>query len=176
MKLFTLTWLAVAASCFASSALAQWEKSVAHDRMTGKPSMVVYSVRSAESLALPAPYDGENRATLRMRVGPSIPFGIDIALAVDKGQIMCTNPKNCLVRVKMGDGEPFIMRGSRPADQSANMLILSDDGAKFTKASGVAEKILVEATFYQAGTHLMEFNAPGGMNAAFKPAAAASQP
>lgn len=132
---------------------AEWSYTETTDPMSGARVWVA-ELRSANSLALNPPYSGENAVRLFARSGK--PGKFDVIVAAQKGQIVCSPLDECQVRVRFGDGKAVKFSAGHPTDRSSNVLFLSPE-REFLAAASKAQRILVELTFFQSGTHVVEF-------------------
>ncbi|AGB78348.1 hypothetical protein D782_2374 [Enterobacteriaceae bacterium strain FGI 57] len=121
----------------------------------GRGKNEIASVLSENTINLPSPYEGEQKATLslrRLNDGDN-----EIVIHIDKGQIIC-DIALCSVLFKIDDAKPFGMRFNHPKDGSSNVII-GDLHAKDIKTLKKAKKIKVELTIHQGGEHVFTFNA-----------------
>lgn len=140
---------------------AQWKWSSDLDKMTGKKA-VLATVRSTESLSLPFPYAGSNFAELTVRQHPS--YGLDVIFDVQKGQITCHAFDACQLMIRFDEQKAEAFSGSPPSDHSAQSVFLTRASVKrFLDRAAKAKRILVQATYYQAGTLVSEFSTPTGL-------------
>lgn len=83
---------------------------------------------------------------------------------VDKGQITCHSFNACALNIRFDDQKAESFAGSPPSDRSSNVVFLKREGAKrFIERAKKAKRILVEATYYQAGSIVSEFTTPNGL-------------
>ncbi len=86
----------------------------------GRGKNEIASVLSENTINLPSPYEGEQKATLslrRLNDGDN-----EIVIHIDKGQIIC-DIALCSVLFKIDDAKPFGMRFNHPKDGSSNVII-----------------------------------------------------
>lgn len=144
-----------------TTTVAQWKYLSEQDPMHSKPTVAAV-VTSSESLALPFPHQGKNFGHLHVRQHPR--HGLDVLLVVDKGQLMCSQVSGCSLLVKFDDSTPLKLQGVEPSDGSSRMIFWPSSGAKrFIEQAKKAQQILVQATFFQAGSPLLTFKTPGGL-------------
>lgn len=136
-----------------------WSYSEYEDRMTGKPISVA-SLTSDNKLDLQFPYSGENRGELMVRRHPK--HGTHVIVHIDKGQILCNTVTVCKVSVKFGDKPPRTFRGVGPDDHGTTSVALGP-AADFIEAAKGAGKILIQVPIYQAGSPILEFSSPVGL-------------
>lgn len=150
---------------------AAWEYPEELDKMTGKTGR--YAVlKSDNSLALEFPYGGENHGYLTVRQHPT--HGLNVIVAVEKGQILCSAYDGCSVVVRFDDGKPQRFSATPPADHSSNLLFIESE-PRFISAAQKAKRILIQAAFYQNGNQVLEFTSPEPLRWALPTAARKSQ-
>ena len=121
--------------------------------MTGKTEFSA-RIQSKNSLNLAFPYAGANYGYLIVRQHPG--YGLDVIVQVNKGQILCHAYQNCTVKVRFGDSQPVTFSAAPSADLDATAVFLRNPKSFIEKASK-AKGIKVQATMYQAGDVVMEF-------------------
>ncbi|TVO75117.1 hypothetical protein [Sedimenticola selenatireducens] len=112
------------------------------------------TVKSINTVSFDFPYRGEQRATLQLRDHPK--YGKDVLFYIEKGQFTCRINK-CTVNVRFGDEKPKTFTALEPQDQSTTLLFIqkyNDFVAKIMKVN----RVQIEATFYQNGNHVFEFD------------------
>lgn len=175
MGRMTSTLGALLAAAAAGPSFAQWQKTTVVDKMTGRPSHRLFIAKSEQVPPMPSPYEGANTAFLTLAVG-AIPGGAQTTFGVLKGQFVCpAGPRGCEVRVRFDDAEPIDVAARVPADLSTNVLVLDAD-SRVLGGLMRAERVLVEALFYQAGRQVVEFRTPGGTAKAVESAASLEAP
>jgi hypothetical protein len=103
------------------------------------------------------PYSGSQHATLTLR--NSAQHGRDAYIEVQRGQFLCgLDP--CLVQVVFDAGAPKSFQMLRPKDSSTTYLFFADQ-KKFVEGLQHAAKTKIQATFYQEGDQVMEFDVSG---------------
>jgi len=132
-----------------------WRYETKTDPMTSNETRTA-TLRSTNSLSLGFPYDGRNYGFIQVRQHPR--FGLDVIISVEKGQIMCRTGE-CNVTVRFGEAQPVVYSGSEPADNSSNIVFINNARGFINNASR-AEKILVQMSFFQSGTHILTFDPP----------------
>lgn len=140
----------------AGPVLAQWRYANEVDKMTGKASPLAI-VRSDDSLDLPFPYKGPNYGRLQVRNLPGT--GLETLFFVDKGQMICPGYENCYVMVKFDDKPPMKFSTVKASDHDPKVTFLRD-AKKFVAQAKNAKTILVQATFFHAGTQVLTFKTP----------------
>ena len=134
--------------------LQQWTRVTRVDQVSGQ-EMVIYSLRSRNSLSLSFPYQGRNFGHLSVRQHPR--FGTNAYVTVEKGQIVCSYP-TCAVDLRFDDGPVQSWQMSEPTDRSSTLLFF-EDSERFIAAARQATQIFVELTFFQDGARTMRFEA-----------------
>jgi hypothetical protein len=139
---------------FASTwAHADWQYQSDIDKMTSKKTTQAV-LESNNSLSLPFPYAGKNKARLQVRQHPK--YGLDVFLDIDKGQIMCSSYRGCPITIRFDSTPAIKFSGNEPADSSSDTIFIQGP-QKFIAAAKKAKVILVEITMYQAGNQILEF-------------------
>lgn len=133
-----------------------WVYSDATDKMSGKPIKFA-DIHSSNEFSLGPPYEGAQRATLRLRTHPR--FGKDVMLSISRGQFMCTS-SDCSVTARFDDGKPLTFTANEPADHSSNMLFI-DNHDRFVAGARKARRLLIEVRFFREGNRTMEFDVQG---------------
>jgi hypothetical protein len=157
MKIFGGVVLAV----FALPAFAvSWAYDAGVDKMTGKESKTAW-VRSENSLKLDFPYAGENFGVLSVRRHPK--YGTDVAVKIDKGQLMCRSYDPCSVMVRFDESKPVRFSGYPSADHDSTVVFIEPE-ARFIAMATKAKRILVQLTLYRGGDQVLEFSTPNTLN------------
>ncbi len=146
--------LAVAAFCTSAYAGA-WDYSTDTDPMTGSKVQWAY-LYSDNSLDLRFPYSGKNLGALIVRSRKS--DGLNAAIQIEKGQIICDGYSGCSVKVRFNEEQPQSFHATAPADHSHNTLFLSP-ASRFVEKARTAKTIRVELTIYEAGAPVLTFTA-----------------
>jgi hypothetical protein len=119
--------------------------------MTSKKN---YSATAAasESLNLGFPYGGINYPSiiLQSRRGEN-----NVLLAVDKGHILDRS-----VKIRFDDGKMQTFEGSSPSDGDSKYLFIEPASTIIMKLKK-ANRVIIEAEFYDNGIQQMEFNVSG---------------
>ncbi|MDU2940684.1 MAG: hypothetical protein E7B59_16140 [Enterobacteriaceae bacterium] len=135
-------------------ASAEWRHSVTEDKM-GRGSDEIASVLSTNTVALAAPYDGAQHATLSLRKLRK--NNNEVVLSLERGQIVC-DPSGCPILFRADKNEPFSISFGPPKDGSTNVII-ADLDTKQLRTILSADKISIELTVFQNGEHIFEFDA-----------------
>jgi hypothetical protein len=147
-----LVGLFALAPCFAAE---RWEYDVAVDSMTSKRTLTA-SLSSSNSLSLNSPYSGPNFGRLFVRQHPV--HGVDVAVVIDKGQIICDISNGCNIAVRFDDKPVTTFLAVRPTDYSSTTLFFRGS-ARFIAAARQAKRILIQMTVFQHGQQVLEFDA-----------------
>lgn len=109
---------------------------------------------SVNILSFGFPYDGLQRATLILRKHPQ--YGNDVILKIEKGQFLLgVNDGEALVRCDDGPAKTYKTTG--PTDHSTEMIFISDYST-FVTTMKKAKKLKIQATIYNEGNQIFEFN------------------
>jgi hypothetical protein len=141
----------------------KWTYSESVDEMTSK-KIAFASVPSENTIDLDFPYQGAQHARLMFRRKGS---DLDALFFLEKGQILCGSYDGCTIDVRFDDAAPTKFRMVEPDDNSTETLFFSDPARLLSKLES-ADKVLVNVTLYQAGTHTFEFDASGFQPESFK--------
>jgi len=77
-------------------------------------------------------------------------------LAIDKGQFLC-GVIECSILVRFDDGQPLTYRAVQPSDYGTTTLFIKNyDG--FAARMLKAQRVKVQAEFYQEGNQTFEFD------------------
>ncbi len=130
-----------------------WNYLEFQDKM-GRGTIKTAYISSINTVNFEFPYQGTQRATLRLRVHPK--HGKDVILSIEKGQFLC-DFNGCTVTVRFDEGKPQNFRTGRSADNDTTTVFISNY-ASFYSSAKKSKKIYIEATFYQQGTRVFEFD------------------
>ncbi|MGL4573948.1 MAG: hypothetical protein ACRCV9_04075 [Burkholderiaceae bacterium] len=134
-----------------ATANANWQYSTRTYQLDDKPTHAAL-IQSNNSLHLTFPYAGQNFGTL-MVITRGRQF--QVALRVDKGQLMCNGPSGCSLEARFDEQPPIKLRGGPAADQSSNTTFFSDS-AVFIRRARKASRIRIEVTLFQNGSHVLD--------------------
>jgi hypothetical protein len=132
----------------------QWEYWTHQDSMGRKRSNA--SVDSTNTLSFGFPYQGWQHGTLALRKSP----GLDALIRIERGQFICGYP-GCSVNVRFDDGPIQRFLASEPDDHSTTTLFLLGNERRFAAQLLKAKAVHIEATFYQEGSQILDFNVEG---------------
>ncbi len=110
---------------------------------------------STNVVQLGFPYETQ-RVSLCLRQHPR--WGQDVIVRLERGgQFLCTSYQACTVRVRFGDGEATAYSAIEPSDNSSDTIFITND-SRFIGNLRRAERVIIEANFYQAGSQRMSFD------------------
>lgn len=131
-----------------------WEYSDQRDEMRGTVTKYA-SLESVNELEFDFPYNGGSRGHLVLRKSPE--HGLNVMLRMDKGQFTRTSD---YVSVKFDDHPVVRFSTSPPADGRTEVLFISPE-ANFVTRLRKANKVIIEATFFQEGLRQLTFDTKG---------------
>lgn len=143
-----------AAMC--GSALAAWDYREEKDQMSGG-TIKWATIDSKNEVTFGFPYGGPQRATLHLRIHPR--RGRNVILSLEKGQFLCRTD-TCSVIARFDDGKPARFTAAEAADHSSDYIGIRDY-ARFVSGLMRAKTLRIEASFFQQGTRLFEFDVAG---------------
>ncbi|MEZ4454202.1 MAG: hypothetical protein R3B09_32405 [Nannocystaceae bacterium] len=126
----------------------EWIYSVRSDPMGG--TVATARVESANAFDFGFPYQGAQHARLTLRSDK----GLNVLLAIERGQFMCT--MGCSVLVRFDDDTAQRWRATGPSDHDSTVIFLRSE-SKFLKQLKKAQVLRIEAEFFQEGTRVLEF-------------------
>lgn len=133
-----------------------WSYSESEDKMSNDKTYFA-STKSTNTVEFDFPYNGGSSFNLILR---SKEGQTDVLVKVSKGQFMTSFSNDKTVRVKFDDGSPENFNyGSSTTGESELIFILSEK--KFIEKLKKAQKVMIEAEFYQEGRQIMEFDVSG---------------
>lgn len=112
------------------------------------------STRSTNTISFGFPYTGDQHAKLTVRRAKSK----DVILDIEQGQFLCS--MGCRVNVRFDDDKAMRWSAVGPADHGTTTLFLRN-ASKFIKSLASAERLRIEADFYQEGTRVLDFDVVG---------------
>lgn len=134
-----------------------WKNSIEQDAMSQKE--IKWSIiRSINQVSFEFPYQGLQRANLGIRKHPR--YGLDVILWLDKAHFLCSSIDGCTVKVRFDDAQPVSFRADPPGDHSTTTLFIGSE-QKFIEKLKKSKRTMIEASFYQAGNHVMAFETEG---------------
>ena len=131
-----------------------WVYHESEDEMTSKKKKYA-SIDANELLHFDFPYAGGSTATLTLRKGgPN-----DAFIRVSKGQFNST-VNGAKVRVRFDNNAPQTFSMSEAADYSSDILFF-DNPQRLIAGLKKAKTAKIQATFFNEGDHIMEFDVAG---------------
>lgn len=134
-----------------------WNYEESSDKM-GRGTIKQANISSLNEIEFDFPYREPQRATLQLRKHPK--YGNDVILSIERGQFLCSSYDGCSLNVRFGQGKPQVFSAVEPEDNSTTTLFLSNYD-RFVKNLRKANKIYIEAQFYQEGNRVFEFETAG---------------
>jgi len=132
-----------------------WDYEEIVDKMTGKKTKFAF-ISSDTQVEFKFPYNGKQRMRLALRKSGTT----DVIISITKGQYICPAMEDCLVRVRFDDGKPSVFKVGQPNDHSTTVLFIQNT-QRFISQLKKSKKIKIQATFYQEGSVVFEFNTAG---------------
>lgn len=133
----------------------KWDYSTETDAMNSKVTRQA-SLTSENALHFPFPYQGNTYGFLTIRHRAS--DGLTAIFQVSDGQIICM--MGCSVKVRFDDKPAMRFSAEPPSDHSSKVIFL-EPASKFVSELKKSKKVLVEVTYYSAGTNISEFATSG---------------
>lgn len=133
----------------------QWTYRTDQDGMGRQRSFA--SVTSDNTLSFAFPYQGSQNATLTIRRVSQL--GTDVMVQIQRGQFLC-GIEECAINIRFDSGPVQQFSASGPTDHSTTLLFING-APRFISLLRKTKAVRVEATFYQEGRHVLEFNVEG---------------
>ena len=130
-----------------------WKYSEYADKM-GRGNVKSASTSSVNTVSFKFPYAGVQHAIFTIR--SSFTNRYDIMLSIRKGQFLASNG----VDIRFDDGELQHFSAETPSDHSSELIFISVP-LRFVTNLRRANKMLIQATFFQEGTQVFKFNIEG---------------
>jgi hypothetical protein len=140
----------------ASEPASKWDYSESKDEMRGTTSKTA-SVTSENTVDLQFPY-GDVRGQIWIRRRPE--DGLNVAFAVEKGQVLCHSYSDDYVSMKFDDGPIQKFRCTGSSDGSTETAFIEDEGRALAGLKR-AKRTIVEAEFFQQGRQQFVFDTAG---------------
>ena len=135
---------------------ANWSLSEITDKMTSVKKY--YAVcKSTNTIEFQFPYQGGSYFTLTVRNSGK---GNEVVINVSKGQFMPSLNSEESVKVKFDDGKPIDYTYLSASDGSSDVIFLNNEN-NFIKKLKVSKKLMIETTFFNEGSKIMEFDING---------------
>lgn len=133
-----------------------WAYNEQPDKM-GRGVIKTASVTSTNTLSFKFPYSGEQHARLILRKHPA--HGNDVMIRVERGQFLAGGDASTL-SVRFDESPPVKFSGMAPTDGSSEVVgIVEYD--KFVNRLRRANRLRIEATFFQEGNKVLDFDVGG---------------
>lgn len=125
--------------------------------MTSKITSVA-SIESIDQIDLKFPYSGRQHLSIALRKHPR--YGTDVLLSIPRGQFKCSVVDGCTILARFDDDKAIQFHANEPDDGSSNVLFIRDH-ARFIARLKTADKTIIQATFFNNGTHTVSFSTKG---------------
>lgn len=133
----------------------KWNYQNATDEMTNKPIKIA-SIKANELLNFDFPYDGGVTATFAIRRNGKT---LDAYLRISKGQFMDTSSGGTvMIKFDKETAHQYSFVGA--ADHSSEIIFFNNE-AKLLNKVRKAKRMLIAATFFREGNHVMAFDVEG---------------
>lgn len=136
--------------------VSNWKYEENEDKMTGKKRFFASTV-STNEIEFEFPYNGGSTFQLIVR---NMNKKNEILLSVSKGQFMTSIMESEYLRVKFDEEQPSKYTFNSPSDGSDNLIFVSSP-KKFINKLKKAEKLMIEAPFFNAGRQIIYFDVKG---------------
>jgi len=133
-----------------------WAYSEEKDKMEGT-TIYFASCISTNKIDFAFPYDGGSYFTLWIRKST---IGNEIILEVSKGQFIAGFMSTSSLKVKFDGEKPVNFQYNSPNDGSMNQIFIENPN-KFLKKLKKSKTLMIEASFYNEGNRVIEFNVEG---------------
>lgn len=133
-----------------------WKYSEDADKMEGTKQFYATNT-STNEIEFEFPYDGGSTFDILVR---NLGKENEVVLTVSKGQFMTSIGGNEQLKVKFDD-EKSVNFSYNSADDASMDVIFLNNSAKFLKKLKTAKKVMIECTFFNAGSKVIEFNVEG---------------
>lgn len=129
-----------------------WHYGEEQDQM-GRGTIKTAFTFSLNTVSFDFPYQGKQRGSLALRSHPR--HGNAVMFAIEKGQFQ-TGIDGCRVMVRFDDDKPVAFWANEPETQNTTVLFIQGY-SKFVARLMRAQKVLIEAPFFQEGNQVFEF-------------------
>lgn len=143
-----------------TSSVSSWQYSEEDDAMSSKKILMAL-IESRNVVTFDFPYTGEQRATLQLRKHPR--FGNDVILYVQRGQFNM-NYDGMTLLVRFDDGDAMRFNALEPEDHDRTAVFIKGYD-RFVERMKKSSLVRIEATFYNEGNRVFEFDVSGFNNA-----------
>lgn len=124
-----------------------------HADEMGSGTIKIAAVQSLAEISFGFPYQGAQRGTLTLQDHPR--RGESVSLSVPRGQFLCYSP--CYISAQFNSGRIWQYETASPADGSSNTVFIVDY-KDFRNELQKADRVRMEALFYQEGTRVFDFD------------------
>ena len=136
---------------------AQWKYYSSQDEM-GRGVARQASVNSTNMLEFRFPYANPQHATLLLRTHPR--YGKNVILQIEHGQFLCTSYMGCTVLVRFDEGAATKYSAVGPSDNSTDAIFIQNYQS-FVSRMLKAQRVRIQAEFYQEGAPTLDFDVSG---------------
>jgi hypothetical protein len=133
-----------------------WQYDTSDDEM-GRGKIKTATLESTNEFEFDFPYADPQRATLMLRKHPK--YGNDAILSVEKGQFL-TGINGTSVEVRFDSGKAREYKALEPEDHSTTAIFI-ERFEDFVARAKKAKKVRIEASFFQEGSRVLEFDVAG---------------
>lgn len=140
-----------------SAGPSKWQYTQTVDKMRGTAA-VEASVESDNTVDFDFPYDGGSTGSLVLQ---RLPNDVAILLSISKGQFLCDAREGGYVSVEFDNRPIETFPCDIPNDGRTNWLIINGNEKQFLSELRKAEKVTIEAEFYQEGIRQLTFETAG---------------
>jgi hypothetical protein len=133
-----------------------WNYSEEIDKMDGTKQFFATNT-STNQVEFEFPYDGGSTFDIIVR---NINKDNEVLLTVSKGQFITSISGSETLKIKFDENKPENYSYNSASDASTDVIFLNDS-EKFIKNIKKSKKVMIEATFFDAGSKIMEFNVEG---------------
>jgi hypothetical protein len=132
-----------------------WSYTEEVDKMTSAKNYFA-AIDAKDLLQFDSPYEGGSTATLDIR---NMGKKNEAMLEISKGQFN-SSVDGTTIKIRFDDEQPTTFSANEPSDGSTTVLFIGSPG-KLIKKLKTAQKVIIQAEFYESGLRTMEFNVKG---------------
>lgn len=133
-----------------------WDYTEDIDKMEGNTRFFA-SCTSTNTIEFEFPYNGGSTFWIVVR---NMGQGNEAMLKVSKGQFIGSYDGSESIKVKFDENKPISYSYNEPSDGSSNVIFLNNS-SDFIRRLKSSKNVLIAATFFDAGTHHIEFKTDG---------------
>lgn len=168
MNLFKLVIMATLLSVTSSAISAEWVTRYKNDEMRGTARKFLQT-ESDNSVEFDFPYNGGSKLSIILRSKntelkdgqkPEDLKPTEALLVISKGQFICNSYSECKVSAKFDNGKIMQYSMTESGDGSSDVIFF-DNSSSFIKNLQSHKKLIIEASFYQAGSRQFKFDLEG---------------